>query len=209
MKSYYPLLLASALIAPVDGIASPGPLENLQYKWSVCQYQTLQTNKEQCLNTLSQQAHEANQSSNNNDAGLLIWSAIIDSSLAGVKGGLSALGLVKEAKKDLEKAIKLDPNALQGSAWTSLGALYYQVPGWPVGFGDKAKAEEMLTKALSINPNGIDSNYFYGDFLLTEKRAKEAKRYLEKALHAEARPGRDVADNGRRQDILRDLDTLH
>lgn len=77
---------------------------------------------------------------------MLIWSAIIDSSWAGAKGGLGALSLVKQARSDLEKAISIDPNALQGSAWTSLGALYYQVPGWPIGFGDKNKAEEMLKK---------------------------------------------------------------
>jgi Tfp pilus assembly protein PilF len=82
---------------------------------------------------------------------------------------LGALSLVKQARTNLEKAIEIEPNALQGSAWTSLGALYYQVPGWPIGFGDKDKADEMLKKALAINPDGIDPNYFYGDYLLKEK----------------------------------------
>jgi Tfp pilus assembly protein PilF len=50
------------------------------------------------------------------------------------------------------------------------GALYYQVPGWPIGFGDKDKANELLKKALALNPDGIDPNYFYGDFLLKEKK---------------------------------------
>jgi hypothetical protein len=56
----------------------------------------------------------------------------------------------------------IDPRALQGSAYTSLGSLYYQVPGWPIGFGDDKRAEAMLLKALEINPDGIDPNYFYG-----------------------------------------------
>ena len=47
---------------------------------------------------------------------------------------------------------------LDGSAYNSLGVLYYKVPGWPVGFGDKAKARELLQKALAINPKGIDAN---------------------------------------------------
>ncbi|HCM9673966.1 hypothetical protein M8R84_20305 [Enterobacter hormaechei] len=183
-------------------------LENLQHDWSVCQYQTLEAKKENCFSSLSQKAHQASQLKNNTNAPLLIWSAIIDSSWAGAKGGLGALSLVKEARNNLEKAIEIDPNALQGSAWTSLGALYYQVPGWPIGFGDKDKAEEMLKKALAINPEGIDPNYFYGDYLLKEKKTDQARLYLTKALKAPPRPGREIADNGRRHDIERDLASI-
>ena len=70
----------------------------------------------------------------------LIWEGIIESSYAGAKGGLGALSLCKEARGNLEAALKLDPNALDGSAYTSLGTLYYKVPGFPVGFGDDEKA---------------------------------------------------------------------
>lgn len=195
-----------ALLTPASACAlAESTLMDLQHDWSVCQYQTLEAKKEGCFSALSQRAHEASRAKNDADATLLIWSGIVDSSWAGAKGGLSALSLVKQAKGSLEKAIAIDPGALQGSAWTSLGALYYQVPGWPVGFGDKDKADEMLKKALTINPDGIDPNYFYGDFLLKEKKTDEAKMYLQKALHAPARPGRDIADNGRRRDIANDL----
>ena len=132
---------------------------------------------------------------------LLIWSAIVKSTWAGAKGGLGALGLVKEAKAKLELALKQDPKALDGSAYTSLGSLYYQVPGWPVGFGDDEKAEPLLKHALAINPDGIDPNFFYGDFLLDQGRKAEAKSYLDKALAAPARAGREVADKGRRMEI--------
>jgi len=160
------------------------------------------------ISSLSQKAHQASELKNNASAPLLIWSAIIDSSWAGAKGGLGALSLVKQARSNLEKAIEIDPSALQGSAWTSLGALYYQVPGWPVGFGDKDKADAMLKKALTINPEGIDPNYFYGDYLLKVKKTDDAKRYLTKALNAPARPGREIADSGRRRDIERDLASI-
>ncbi|MGK3142230.1 tetratricopeptide repeat protein [Pantoea sp. C2G6] len=205
MKILNTLLLATAFPASVLANTT---LENLQHGWSVCQYQTLEAKKESCFTTLSQQAHDASQAKNNADAPLLIWSAIIDSSWAGAKGGLGALSLVKQARSALEKAISLDPAALQGSAWTSLGALYYQVPGWPIGFGDKEKAGELLKKALAINPDGIDPNYFYGDYLLKEKRTEEGKRYLEKALKAPPRPGREIADQGRHRDIAKDLETI-
>ncbi len=135
------------------------------------------------------------------DAKVLIWSGIIKSTYAGVKGGLSALKYAKKSRADLERALELDPKALDGSAYTSLGTLYYKVPGWPLGFGDDKIAEYLLRKALEINPVGIDPNYFYGDYLIEKGRYGEARTYLEKALHAPPRPDRPLADEGRRRDI--------
>jgi len=131
----------------------------------------------------------------------LIWEGIIESSYAGAKGGLGALSLAKEARSNLEKAIRIDAGALDGSAYTSLGTLYYKVPGFPVGFGDSEKAQELLTRALEVNPGGIDPNYFYAEFLYEEGQYTKALQYLEKASQAEPRPGREVADRGRRAEI--------
>ena len=89
---------------------------------------------------------------------------------------------------------------LDGSAYNSLGVLYYKVPGWPIGFGDKDKARELLQQALAINPQGIDPNYFYAEYLVETKHADEAVPYLERALQAPPRPGRNVADAGRREE---------
>lgn len=130
-----------------------------------------------------------------------IWQGIILSTKAGINGGISALNTVKEAKALFEAALKQDPYALDGSAYTSLGSLYYKVPGWPVGFGDNEEAEKNLKMALKINSGGIDPNFFYGDFLVEDDREAEAKPYLEKALMAPDRPGRELADAGRRQEI--------
>ncbi len=92
------------------------------------------------------------------------------------------------------------------TAYTSLGALYlgalyYQVPGWPIGFGDEAKAEWHLQRALAINPEGIDSLYFWGDYLHEQGRDAEAQQVLEDASMAPQREGRELADDGRRGDI--------
>lgn len=130
-----------------------------------------------------------------------IWEAIILSTDAGIVKGLSALDKVKKAKSLLEASLTQDPGALDGSAYTSLGSLYYQVPGWPIAFGDKQKAEDNLLAALRINPTGIDPNFFYGDFLLQTGRYDEAGTYLQRALQAPERPGRALADAGRRQEI--------
>ena len=132
----------------------------------------------------------------------LIWDGIILSSQAGAQGGLGALGLVKKARKDYERAIDIDSGALEGSAHTSLGVLYYKVPGWPLGFGSNDKAETQLQQALSINPDGIDPNYFYAQYLVDEKEDyRGALHYLDKAAAATARPQRPLADKGQRDEI--------
>ena len=62
-----------------------------------------------------------------------------------------------------------------------------------------------MTKALSLNPDSIDSNYFYGNYLISEKRYEQARRYLIKAQQAPARPDRPLADAGRQKEILEAL----
>lgn len=175
-------------------------LQNLQDRWAEINYQLPKEQREKTFASLSKQAQQA-VAAEPNAAELQIWNGIILSTYAGAKGGLGALGLVKEAKASLEQGLALDPKALSGSAYTSLGSLYYQVPGWPVGFGDDEKAEAMLKQALTINPDGIDPNYFYGDYLARAKRFAEAKAALEKALQAPPRPNRQSADVGRKQEI--------
>jgi tetratricopeptide (TPR) repeat protein len=139
---------------------------------------------------------------------LQIWQGILLSTDAGIDRGISALGKVRDAREMFEKAIKTNPDALDGSAYTSLGSLYYQVPSWPLAFGSDTKAEEFLKKALAVNPDGIDPNYFYGDFLLQQDRSSEARTYFEKALKAPDRPSRPRADAGRRAEIARALNEI-
>jgi cytochrome c-type biogenesis protein CcmH/NrfG len=83
----------------------------------------------------------------------------------------------------------------------SLGVLYYEVPGSPIGFGDKAKAKMLLKQALAVDPNGLDANYFYGDFLLDQGDKAGAKSYLQKALRAPHDPSRPAWDAGRRREV--------
>nr|WP_051449059.1 hypothetical protein [Tolumonas lignilytica] len=187
--------------------AADATLGQIQNQWAVCQYQTMSDHKESCLSALSKSADQLSQT-HSDRTDLLIWSAIVKSSYAGAKGGVGALSLVKDAKSELEQAISKDPNALDGSAYTSLGVLYYQVPGWPIGFGDSHKADELLKKALAMNPTGIDPNFFYGDFLLEQGHKAEAKQYLLKAMAAPAREGREIADRGRRAEIKARLEKL-
>ena len=189
------LALFAAATAALAGSLSPEVVA-VRDRWAEVTYRVPKDQREAAFETLARQAADARKAEPRS-AEALIWEGIVLSSYAGARGGLGALGLAKDARADFEQAIKLDPKALDGAAYTSLGALYYQVPGWPIGFGDDKKARELLKKGLQVDPDGIDANYFYADFLRDQGDFAAAAAALEKALAAPARPGREVADRGR------------
>lgn len=174
-------------------------IQELQQEWAVIKYQTAKDKQDAAFKLLEAKAESA-VLAHPQAAEPLVWEAIILSTHAGVSGGLSALSKVKQARALLEQAAVIEPNALHGSVYTSLGSLYYQVPGWPIGFGDDKKAEDYLKQALAQNPEGIDQNYFYGDFLRDQGRYQDAITYLTKAINAAPRPHRELADQGRREE---------
>ena len=132
----------------------------------------------------------------------MIWVGIITSeqaSMASENGSpFKALGFAKRAREILENAEKIDPVTLDAGAPTSLGVLYYRVPGFPIGFGDKAKARHLLEEAVRNAPNGLDANYFYGDFLYEQHEYPEATKVLEHALAVPAHSERPIWDRSRR-----------
>lgn len=205
---YAVAMLAAALIPMTAAFAGvPEEVAKLQQNWEQIRYKTPKEAQEQQFERLLSEAQRS-AAQYPGSADVLIWYAIIESTYAGSKGGLGALGNVKNAKKTLEQAIAINPEALAGSAYTSLGSLYYQVPGWPIGFGDDKKALDLLQKGLAINPDGIDPNYFYGDYLFRKGEYAEATRVLRKALQAPPRPSRKLADEGRRGEIEQLLDKI-
>ena len=176
-------------------------LRAIQDGWAVANYQTTgKEAKNAAFEKLAAQA-SAFTAKHPQRPEPLIWEGIVLSTWAGAKGGLGALGLAKDSRARLEAALKIDENALNGSAHTSIGTLYHKVPGFPVGFGSEKKAKEHLQKGLNINPDGIDPNFFYGEFLFDEGEYQQALNHLQKALNAPPRPGRELADEGRRQEV--------
>ncbi|HEC52845.1 hypothetical protein LCGC14_0091550 [marine sediment metagenome] len=200
-------LLATGLLAVFSLTSQAADIAPLQQRWAEIQYQLPANQKPAAFKALAAEAEQVTQSEPDS-APALIWHGIILSSWAGAEGGLGALSKVKQAKAELEKALAIDPEALNGSAYTSLGALYYQVPGWPIGFGDDDQAEALLKRALELNPDGIDSNFFWADYLLDQKRYAEAKAALLKAQAATPRPDRPLADQGRQAEIRERLTQL-
>ena len=197
------LLVLVACLLPVPLLAQTTSelLDGLRTDWATANYQLTGGEQEKAYQDLIDGADLA-VTNNPGSAEMLVWNGIIKAAYAGVKGGLSALSYAKQARKSLEASLQIDDRALNGSAYASLGTLYSNVPGWPLGFGDDKKAVKMLEKALELNPGGIDSNYFYADHLMREKDFVGAEKYLLKAQQAAPRVDQPVADAGRQQAIL-------
>lgn len=170
----------------------------VQHDWASANYVKKGKERKRAFEALVQQADEL-VAQYPDLAEAHVWAGIVYSTYAGEVSIFSAGKQVKRARSELGQALELDPGAMDGSAYTSMGALLFQIPGF-MG-GDKEKAEELLRKGLEHNPEGIDANYFYGKFLLDQKRDEEARQYFMKAKQAAPRPSRPLADDGRQQEI--------
>ena len=203
IRSLFSALTLAASLAGTAAWADPGldkSLLDVQHQWARVMYQVPAKDQAAAFAKLDQEAKSLADRYPNR-AEPLIWEAISLSGHAKAEGGLKGLGMAKDARTLLLQAERIDPKALDGSVYSSLGGLYAKVPGWPLGFGDKSQAETYFKKALAINPSGMDPNYLYGDLLFDQDRYKEAEQVLERALHAPARPSRPLADQGRKREI--------
>lgn len=205
MKFAAPILCAAALFVTAAVAAEPAGLDaelaQIQQAWAHANYEVPPGDaRVEALEALIGRADTFARKYPGR-AEPLIWEGIVESTYAGAKGGLGALRHAKSALHHLEAAMAIDPHALDGSAYTSIGTLYYKVPGFPLGFGDKEKARAYLQKALQIDPSGIDQNYFYAEYLYEQGDYRAALQYVERAAHAPPRPARASADRGRHQEV--------
>ena len=188
------VLLTLALLAAAPagaGLSSSARLpdvQEIQHEWARLYYlDGFANNNYRELQALARRANRV-AAEHPDSAEALTWEAIVLSTLAEKKGGIGALSLVKEARLKLEQAESIDPTVLGGSVYASLGMLYAKVPGWPIAFGSDKKAERYLQKALAMNPEGLDVNYFFAEFLAENGNERLALKYLDRALRA---PGPD------------------
>jgi tetratricopeptide (TPR) repeat protein len=191
------LVVVTLFAMPVPVVASE-TIESLQKNWALAKYKTEGKQRKKAFNALTAQADKAVSAAPDSPE-VHIWAGIIYSTNAGEVSMFSAGKQVKRARAELDRALELNPAAMSGAAYTSLGALLFQIPGF-LG-GDDEEAENMLKKGVALNVDGIDANYFYGIFLLDQDRLDESETYLNTALKAQDRPGRPIADNGRRGEI--------
>lgn len=190
-------------VAGISSSAEMPEVREIQFEWARLYYmdEFLNVNYRE-LEALVEKANQV-AAEHPQNAEALVWDAIVMSTMAEKKGGLGALSLVKQARLKLEEAEAIDPTVLGGSVYASLGTLYSKVPGWPFGFGSDEKAEEYFKKALAINPQGLDINYFFAEYLADNGDQQLALVYVDKALQAPRMAERPVADKGRREQALK------
>ena len=118
-------LITLSLLLGARAQGQPDALDSgivqLQQEWALIQYKAPGTEREARFAVLADKAHVLTESFDTR-AEPHIWEGIILSSWANAKGGLGALGLVKQAKAHYETAISIDPNALDGAALSSLAS---------------------------------------------------------------------------------------
>jgi tetratricopeptide (TPR) repeat protein len=135
------------------------------------------------------------------DRRIRVWQGIVLAGQADVSNWADALRFAEQARRlllaaehdclDQTTAVQLE---------IALGAIYDKAPGFPISFGDSTEAERHFRSAIAGDPDGLESNYYYADFLVRRHRYGEAKAMLQRALQAASREGREIGDNGVRED---------
>lgn len=137
---------------------------------------------------------------------VLMWQGAVAASMARIKGGAGALGLIKQAKKDLDAALDVDPDNAMARAIR--GNIFAKAPGWPLSVGSKKKAAADFVQALQAQPNNILALQGYGEFLADQGDRDQARIQYQKALGVEPRVGREMADTERQKAIQALLNSL-
>ncbi|MBR9902679.1 MAG: hypothetical protein GYB15_01810 [Gammaproteobacteria bacterium] len=199
-RSLIAAAIGSALVlSPLAASAFESELFSLKNRWEHSVAELPDNERESTLKALAGEAKQlAEQYSD--EADVLVWEGIVLASYARERGGLGALGTAGDAREALEKAIEIDPQGLNGSAYVTLGALYDRVPGRPLGFGNSDTAERMFQRALEIRPDGIDVNYYYAAFLQEEGNGQAAREHAQRAVNGTARDNRLLSDEALRRD---------
>lgn len=169
-------------------------LNSIESEWATIYYNTPENQQAEAYSQLLNKT-DALTNQYPTAAEPIFWQALIKASHAAHMDAFAALNAIKEARDLLSKVIAINPTAMNGSAHVTLGTLYYMAPKWPIAFGDDNEAKKLLETALKINPNGIDSNYFYGEYLLLHNDPKAATHYFERAIAAPSRNEQAYADN--------------
>ena len=203
--------LFAALSAEASENSFDAELKTVMARWAEIKYEQPESRQEDAFEVLVRDA-TALRERYPKRAEPKVWEAIVRARFAGSMGVFrslyAALPEVKKARDLLLAAEKIDPQVLDGSIYTSLGSLYYMVPGSPLGFGDSDQALRYLEKAAEMNPDGIDPNFFLGDYWREQGEKENAVRFFTKALAAPDRPARELADAGRREEIRTALHEL-
>jgi len=204
----YCAAFALMILAPVPGVASEPSVhqqvQDLHDEWADIFYRLPVDEQTEKFETLLPRVH-ALVERYPQEAEPLVIEAFVLCSYAAAEFSLSSLSKVARARELLVKSIAINPTAMEGSAYVTLGNLYYRLPGWPISYGDDDQARQYLEAALKLFPEALDTNYFYGDFLMGQGEFRQAIPYLEKADKASIRPQSRLSDLKLKEELKRRL----
>jgi len=177
MKHSRLVLAAGALLAfatshgaPAADPAFDAQLLSIQQAWAKVNYETPAGDaREQAFEGAGEARRAVHAAAPDPCRGPDLGGAFIESSYAGAKGGLGALSLARRRAAPSRRRSRSTParstaRPIRASARCTTGCRASRS-----AFGDHDKAAKLLKKALEMNPNGIDPNYFYADLLFEQK----------------------------------------
>jgi len=193
MVAFFLVFIFNLMSASVWAYDLASAVQYIESEWAHIHYSVAREQQDKEFKHLLSEVTDL-QMQHPKQAEFIIQQAIIVASNAENVDAFSALEAIHEAKDLLVQAIDLNPKALDGAAFVILGTLYYRVPAWPIAYGDNNKAQQLLEKALTINVNAIDANYYYADFLLTQGKQDLALKYFNRAQTVPVRATQVFAD---------------
>lgn len=111
------------------------------------------------------------------------WYALNAGQYGKLKGIIKSLFLVKPMKKACKNVLKKNADFEDGSAYTVLGAIEYEVPG-----GDLDLCISYCKKKLPYDKGDMTANLYLGKTYYKKKDYKKAKMYLETMIKHNTNP---------------------
>ena len=114
------------------------------------------------------------------------WVGINTALIAEASNPFKALGMVDDAKSELEKAMEINNNCVCGGPQRALGKMYTRLPFFKGG--SKSKAMTLLKESLKVCPNDTQSRIFLAEIYVDDGRKTAAKQVLEQVIKLEPDP---------------------
>ncbi len=143
---------------------------------------------------------------NPESAGGNYYKAICSGKLGQLDGIWSSLSMISGFRKQMERAVKLDPYFEYGGPHRALGKFFHDLP-FVLG-GDLKRSIEHLKLAVQLGPEYSDNYYYLSESLFDAEEYESAKPILSEYLE-KSRNEKDASEKRKRaEDFLRQIDMI-
>ena len=108
------------------------------------------------------------------------WMGATKGAYAELKGGFSAMGLVRTVRREFETALKIDPAYSKGTTHLALGELLLRLPAL-MGGSDR-KGMQYLEEGLKYGPQNAELKLLLAEQYSNNNKKENAKRLLYEIL---------------------------